>query len=95
MPEEMKRAEVVIHGKVQGVFFRAETRKAVERIGGVTGWVRNRRDGAVEAVFEGEKPQVEAAIKWCHEGSPMAKVSSVDVEWGTYRGEFSGFDITA
>jgi len=95
MDNDKARAHAIIRGKVQGVFFRVETRRAVQRIGGVTGWVRNRRDGTVEAVFEGKKELVDAILEWCRRGSPMADVTGVDVKWKTYRGEFEGFDITA
>ena len=87
------RAHVVISGRVQGVFFRAETQRAVERFG-VCGWVRNRRDGTVEAVFEGRQQDVDAALNWCWQGPPMARVDKVDVNWQDYSGEFEGFDIT-
>lgn len=76
----MARAQVVISGRVQGVFFRHETaRRARSR--GVNGWVRNLPDGRVEAVFEGTRDSVESLIRWCREGPSMAAVSSVDVEW--------------
>jgi acylphosphatase len=68
----------VVRGTVQGVFFRASCqREAAAR--GVTGWVSNRSDGAVEAVFEGEDSAVQALIEWCRQGPPRANVSGVDV----------------
>ncbi len=86
------RAHVIISGKVQGVFFRAETeRAAVER--GVNGWVKNRTDGTVEAVFEGPEAAVAAILEWCKKGSPGSRVDDVDVRWESYQKEFSGFDI--
>ena len=87
------RAHAVITGIVQGVFFRMETQRAAERYG-VDGWVRNRRDGSVEAVFEGEKKEVDAVLNWCREGPARAVVHDVVVEWHEYTGEFGGFDIT-
>ena len=86
-------AHVVISGKVQGVFYRAETQKAA-RQRGVTGWVRNRADGTVEAVFEGGENDVASMIEWCKSGSPAAKVDNVDVDWETYTGDFSAFEVT-
>ncbi len=86
------RAHVIVHGLVQGVWFRASTREEALRIG-VTGWVRNLSDGSVEAVFEGEKKKVEEIVGWCHRGPSGAEVSGVDITWGKYRGEFSQFDI--
>jgi len=89
---ENVRAHIVISGYVQGVFFRAHTRdKALEL--GLKGWVRNRSDGTVEAVFEGEKDKVEEIIRWCHRGPSGARVSRVSVNWEGYRGEFTDFDI--
>ena len=69
-----------MHGSVQGVFFRVETRDRA-RSRGVSGWVRNRRDGAVEAVFEGPDEQVESMVDWCRRGPAGARVDSVDVDW--------------
>ena len=87
------RAHAVISGRVQGVFFRVETQRAAERFG-VCGWVRNRRDGSVEAVFEGEQHAVDATLNWCQQGPGMARVDKVDVSWQDYTGEFKSFDIT-
>src|SRR5512135_1953028 len=89
---EHLRAQVIIHGIVQGVFFRASTRDEAMRIG-VGGWVRNLPDGTVEALFEGEKKKVEELLGWCHKGPLGAQVSRVDVFWEPYRGEYHQFDI--
>lgn len=91
--DENVRAQVVISGRVQGVFFRAETQRAAERIG-VNGWVRNRSDGTVAAVFEGSKPLVEQTIEWCRQGSPMSNVTDVNVQWEAYSGQYDSFKIT-
>jgi acylphosphatase len=91
--EKNVRAHIVVTGKVQGVWFRMETRQAAEGFG-VTGWVRNKRDGSVEAVIEGDEADVKATIAWCHKGPPLARVSSVEVIWEPYTGEFDGFDVT-
>jgi acylphosphatase len=87
------RAHVIISGRVQGVYFRAETQSAARRLG-VTGWVRNRPDGTVEALFEGTRQRVEAAIQWCHGGSPAASVTHVQVSWEEPGGEFDDFSVT-
>lgn len=87
------RAHVIISGRVQGVFFRAETQRAAERIG-VSGWVRNLPDGNVEALFEGPRERVDMAIQWAHQGSPASKVSDVQVSWEEYTGEYDYFRIT-
>jgi acylphosphatase len=90
--ETKVRAHVIISGRVQGVFFRAETQSAAQRLG-VSGWVRNRSDGTVEAVFEGSAATVHRAVDWCWQGSPMAHVSDVGVQWEDYTGEFDNFSI--
>jgi acylphosphatase len=87
----MRRAHIRVHGSVQGVFFRVETRDRARSLG-VSGWVRNLPDGAVEAVFEGEEPQVESMIDWCHRGPSGADVRDVDVAWEEPRSE-SGFAV--
>jgi acylphosphatase len=74
----MTRRRVVVHGFVQGVYFRDTVRRqAVAR--GLAGWVRNNPDGTVEAVFEGEEAAVEALVKLCHEGPRGARVDRVEV----------------
>ena len=69
--KEKVRAHAIITGVVQGVFFRAETMRAAVKHG-VFGWVRNKRDGSVEAVFEGDRQQVAAILSWCQKGSPRS-----------------------
>ena len=91
--EEKAKAHVIISGRVQGVFFRVETQRAANRIG-VFGWVRNRRDGTVEAVFEGDRDRLDAVLQWCKEGPPHANVIDVNVTWNDYTGEFQSFEIT-
>jgi len=86
------RAHIFISGKVQGVFFRATTRDKANELG-VKGWVRNLRDGRVEAVFEGDEDAVKKLIEWCHVGPPSARVEKVEVKYGDYRGEFDTFFI--
>lgn len=86
------RAHVFVSGKVQGVYYRANTRDTA-REKNVSGWVRNLDDGRVEAVFEGDEDAVEAMVEWCHEGSPRAEVEDVEVEWEEATDEFDGFEI--
>jgi acylphosphatase len=88
---EMARARVRIHGRVQGVFFRAETRDMARRIG-LSGWVMNMPDGSVEAELQGEREIVEQGIDWCGTGPPAARVEYVDVTWLKPTGE-SGFKV--
>lgn len=86
------RARAIITGRVQGVFFRAETRRAaIDR--NVNGWVRNRPDGSVEAVIEGEEASVTSMLEWCWKGSPLSKVQHVDIRREPYEGEFNRFEI--
>jgi acylphosphatase len=72
------RKRVVVSGRVQGVFFRDTVRSAAERAG-VAGWVRNNRDGTVEAVFEGGHDAVERVLAASREGPPGARIEGVEV----------------
>jgi acylphosphatase len=75
----VKAARVRVEGRVQGVWFRASTRAEAERLG-VSGWVRNRGDGAVEAFAQGEDAAVDALLAWCRVGPPAAEVTRCVVE---------------
>ncbi|MGZ4411255.1 MAG: acylphosphatase [Gaiellaceae bacterium] len=77
--EERTRAHVRAVGHVQGVGFRYETRKRARSLG-VSGWVRNRSDGSVEAVFEGARERVESMLEWCRRGPGWARPEDVQVE---------------
>lgn len=89
----MIRRRVVVRGHVQGVFFRDTCRReAAAR--GVAGWVRNRADRAVEAVFEGEDAAVEALVAWCRRGPDSARVEGVEVVEEPPAGE-RGFRVRA
>ena len=90
MPKQ--RVHLRIKGRVQGVFFRYETQSVAQRLG-LVGWVRNRLDGSVEVVAEGEKEKLDELIKWCHQGPPLARVDSVEVQWEEPTGEFKNFSI--
>ena len=89
---EKARARVIVEGRVQGVFFRYHTQEMADRIG-VTGWVKNRRDGRVEAVFEGDKDKVDRILEWCHRGPSEARVTKVNLTWEDYTGEYEDFSI--
>jgi acylphosphatase len=86
------RRRVLISGVVQGVNFRAYTRRAAINAG-VYGWVRNMPDGRVEAVFEGDEDRVNEVVAWCHRGSPHGRVEAVTVTKEAPTGEFRDFDI--
>ena len=88
----LSRAHVIFEGKVQGVFFRANTRKFA-LANGINGWVMNLPDGTVEAVFEGERGAVERTIDMCAHQQPLAEVKDYWVEWEEYTGAFISFEI--
>lgn len=88
-----KRVHVFIEGRVQGVFFRAETQKTANRYK-VKGWVKNLYDGRVEALFEGKEEDVERTVLWCHQGPSYASVTKVEVKEEPFTGEFDSFSIT-
>jgi acylphosphatase len=91
MQPQLVRRRVVVHGRVQGVFFR-DTLRERARGHGVAGWVSNRRDGAVEAVFEGEQDAVERLVRFCETGPPRAEVERVEVSDEPPEG-LNGFDV--
>jgi acylphosphatase len=76
---------------VQGVFFRSETESRARSLG-LAGWVANRPDGSVEAVFEGPRERVESILRWCERGPRGARVDGVEVSWDVPRGE-EGFAV--
>jgi acylphosphatase len=85
------RRRVVVHGRVQGVFFRDSTRQQAEKTG-VAGWIRNREDGTVEALFEGEDDAVARIVGWVREGPGHADVERVEVTEEEPEG-LSGFQV--
>jgi acylphosphatase len=86
------RAHVFVSGRVQGVFFRQQIQELATRIG-VNGWVRNTQDDIVEAVFEGEKDDVERLVEFCKKGPPYARVTKVEVAWENFVDEFKDFRV--
>lgn len=91
MPSGVTRRRVVVHGRVQGVWFRDSVRERAEARG-VSGWACNRGDGAVEAVLEGSADDVDQVVRFCQTGPPHAEVQSVDVSDEQPEG-LSGFAI--
>ncbi|MBK6632108.1 MAG: acylphosphatase [Betaproteobacteria bacterium] len=85
----MALRHLVIHGRVQGVGFRASLAWEAQQLG-VTGWVRNRCDGTVEALIQGDDEAVAGLLAWARQGPPGAQVSRVEVELGS--GDFTGFE---
>lgn len=90
---ESARLHAVIHGRVQGVFFRASARDQAERLG-LSGWVRNLPAGTVELLAEGPREQLEQFLQWCRLGPEYARVEKVQAEWQAPTGEFVSFVIT-
>ena len=82
---------VFISGRVQGVFFRAETER-VAREHGIAGWVRNVPDGRVEAVFEGNDTDVDAIVAWCRRGPKWSEVGDTEIAEEPLAGE-EGFRV--
>jgi len=86
------RAHLIIEGRVQGVWFRESTRREAVSLK-LSGWVRNRPDGSVEALIEGPENEVEKLISWCQKGPPAAKVTRTHRKNDKWQGEFNSFDI--
>ncbi len=87
------RAHVLVKGRVQGVFFRASMQREARKRQ-VVGWVRNRSDGCVEAVIEGEREQVEEVVDYCRKGPSLAEVTEVKVTWEDASGRYKIFRIS-
>jgi acylphosphatase len=85
------RRRVVAYGRVQGVFFRDSAQRVASSMG-VSGWVRNRNDGAVEAVIEGDPDAVDRMVSWMRQGPRRADVERVEVAEEDPQGE-SGFRV--
>jgi acylphosphatase len=89
----LKQVQLFVRGRVQGVFFRASAQREAKRLG-LTGWVRNRSDGSVEILAEGEEDQIKELIAWANRGPSAARVERVDVRWRSFSGDFFDFRIT-
>ena len=86
------RIHVLISGRVQGVFFRSNTKTIADNLG-IGGWVRNLPDGRVEVIAEGEKDRVDRFIEFLKKGPTPARVDNVEIETQDYKGEFQDFSI--
>ncbi|OGS80157.1 MAG: acylphosphatase [Gallionellales bacterium GWA2_55_18] len=89
-PVPRKTLRLVIHGRVQGVYFRDSMRREAQRLG-IAGWVRNRSDGTVEAAVQGESADVDAIVRWAHRGPEYAHVERVEIE--PDEGSYSNFEV--
>lgn len=90
---QKKKFHAYISGQVQGVFYRWSTKNQAKKLG-ITGYVKNLRDGRVEVVAEGEEDKLNELIKFLYKGPKFAKVNDVDLSWESYKGEYSSFQIT-
>jgi acylphosphatase len=89
---DMASLQATVHGRVQGVFFRAFVARWARELG-LAGYVRNLPDGAVEVRAEGERQQLEKLVGYLKEGPPAARVNEVVTSWLEYSGNYSGFSV--
>ena len=92
MKEETRRIRLIIRGRVQGVWYRGSAQEIARELG-LTGWVRNLRDGSVELVAEGKGPALDAFKAWCREGPPLARVYDIFEEQITPCGKPASFEV--
>jgi len=89
---DMQRVHIIVHGNVQGVFFRSYAKKIAESLG-LNGYAKNIPDGTVEVVAEGPEDKLKELIEFCKEGPEAAEVSKVDVKFEKASNEFGGFEV--
>jgi acylphosphatase len=87
-----QRVHIFVKGKVQGVFFRQAMKVAAKK-NHVSGWVKNLKDGRVEAILEGEDISVSNVVEWCHAGPANARVEDIDIRNEKFKGEFTKFEV--
>src|SRR5690606_20555141 len=93
MPDDLACANILVFGKVQGVFFRASTMEQAQSLN-LSGWVKNLPDGqSIEILAEGSRDSLQALVDWCNHGPPEASVEDVKVRWKNYQDEFKTFTI--
>jgi len=88
----LKQLQLVVRGRVQGVYFRAATQREARRLG-LSGWVKNRSDGSVEILAEGEEVAIRELYGWAQKGPSAARVDRVDTRWRSFAGEYAEFRI--
>lgn len=88
----LKQLQLTVRGRVQGVYFRASAQREARRLG-LAGWVRNRPDGSVEIMVEGEEESIRDLYGWAQKGPGAARVDRVDVRWRSFTGEYPDFRI--
>ena len=89
---KQQRVHLLVTGKVQGVFFR-QALKVVAKKNNVLGWVRNLKDGRVEAILEGDNKSINSVIEWTHIGPANSRVDDIEVNNEEFKNEFSTFDV--
>lgn len=93
MPEPaLARLRMLVHGRVQGVFFRHAAAEQARALG-LRGWVKNLANGDVEIVAEGPRRELKILAAWANEGPPLARVAAVEEEWLEYQGEYRAFTV--
>jgi acylphosphatase len=88
----LKQLHLMVRGRVQGVYFRASTQREARRLG-LTGWVKNRSDGSVEILAEGEETSIRELYSWAQKGPSAARVDRVDTRWRSFTGDFADFRV--
>jgi len=91
---EYRRVHIFIGGKVQGVYFRQNTAYKAQELN-IKGWIRNLKDGRVEAVFEGERVNMNKLLNWCNNGPKNAIVKDIQIVDEEFKNEYSNFQIMA
>ena len=89
---DLARLRLLVHGRVQGVFFRQAAADEARSLG-LRGWVRNLPNGDVEIVAEGPRRELKILAAWANQGPRLARVTGVEEEWSDYRGEEGPFAI--
>ena len=89
---KQQRVRLLVSGNVQGVFFR-QALKVVAKKNNVSGWVRNLKDGRVEAVFEGDSKSINSVIEWAHVGPANSRIDDIEVSNEEFKNEFSTFEV--
>jgi acylphosphatase len=87
-----QRIRIIVTGKVQGVFFR-QALKVMAKKNNVFGWVKNLKDGHVEAVLEGDEEKINRLVEWSHGGPANARVEDVEIHNEKFSGEFKKFNV--
>jgi|TARA_B100000809_G_scaffold52702_1_gene48071 acylphosphatase len=87
-----QRIRIIVTGKVQGVFFR-QALKVMAKKNNVFGWVKNLKNGCVEAVLEGDEEKINRLVEWSHGGPANARVEDVEIHNEKFSGEFKKFDV--